>query len=277
MFSTLPLKDVLPKIRKEANQALALDPRNANALVVLGNADVAENHIAEAKAEYLRALKLDPSDANAHLNYGTVLPLKQAVAQELEAVQLDPDNATAQNNLSVYALDSGEYQQALAPGLSLMRLDPHSADSAFGLALTYALLHRDTEAVKAFDLAQPATELAKSLVAAGRLAYQSLVDPKLHEQALATVDALRRRTDLDSFSMFDIMQIELALDENEVALAQLPKFCASLASACIDLSVNPQYVRLRGQPRFEALVKQYDTASKPAPAATTSSAGTAPP
>ena len=114
-YSTLPLKEALPKVRAEANQALALDPRNVVALEVLGNADVAENHIAKAKVEYQRALAIDPSDAVAHVGYGTVLPLQQALAQELEAVQLDPDNATAQSNLNVYAVDLGEYAQALAP------------------------------------------------------------------------------------------------------------------------------------------------------------------
>lgn len=44
-YSTLPLKDALPKLREEANKALALDPRDARALVVLANADVLEGRI----------------------------------------------------------------------------------------------------------------------------------------------------------------------------------------------------------------------------------------
>lgn len=141
--------------------------------------------------------------------------------------------------------------------------------------MTYALLHRDADAVKAFDLAQPKTELAKALVAAGRLTYQSLLDPKLHAQALSEVEALRRRTDLDPFSMGDVLQLELALGQNDIALDQLPKFCASFAVACNDLSVFPMWIPLRGDPRFQALVKQYDTVSKPAPAASSAPASTA--
>ena len=262
-YSTLPLKDALPKIRAEANQALILDPRNVEALLSLGNADSTEGKTAQAKAEYQRALALDPSNAHAHVAYGNALPTRQALAQEQEAVQLDPDNASAQTDLAVTELDSGQYEQALLPTLVMIRLDPTSADSVLQLALTYSLLRRDADAVKAFELAQPRTELAKALVAAGRLTYQSLLDPKLHAQALAAVDALRGHTDLDPFSMLDVLQLELALGQNGNALEQLPKLCASVPVVCSDLSVNPVWLPLRGQPSFEALVKKYDTASQP--------------
>jgi TolB-like protein/Tfp pilus assembly protein PilF len=266
-FSTLSLKDALPKERAEAHKALALDPRNVEALLALGLVDMSEGKRAEAKAYFERALAIDPSNANAHLDYALLLPMQQQ-AQTLEAVQLDPDNASAQNNLAVIELDLGEYTQALPPMLALMKLAPHSADTAMLLALTYSLLHRPEDAVKAFDLAQPDTALAKALVAAGRLTYQSLLDPKLHAQALTAVDALRGHTDLDPFSMLDVTQLETALGQNGNALEQLPKLCASMPVACTDLSMFPVWIPLRGDPRFAALVKQYDTVSKPAPAAT---------
>ncbi|HEX6613108.1 MAG TPA: tetratricopeptide repeat protein, partial [Rhodanobacteraceae bacterium] len=244
--STLPLKDALPKVRAEANKALALDPRNVQALVELGNANAAEGKLAEAKTYFERALALDPSNADAHVDYGLVLPLQQSLAQEQEAVQLDPDSATAQNNLATAELDLGEYAQALVPWQAVMRLDPTSADSAMGLALANSLLHHDADAVKAFDLAQPKTELAKALVAAGRLTYQSRLDSKLHAQALAVVDALRRRTDLDPSSMFDVLQLELELGENATALEQLPKLCAAQPFGCDDLSVSAAWLPLHG-------------------------------
>lgn len=262
-YSTLSLKDALPKMRTEANKALALDPRNVEALVALGSADGVEGKIAEAKAEFQRALALDPSDANAHLDYGLMLPLKLGLAQTLEAVQLDPRNATAQNNLANFYLDLGEYAKAPPHLLALMKLAPHSVDTTMVLALTYSLLHRPEDAVKAFDLAQPDTPLAKALVAAGRLTYQSVLDPKLHAQALAAVDALSRRSDLDPFSMGDVIQLYLALGRNDTVLDLLPQSCASAPDGCSDLSVNPLWLPLRDQPTFQALVKKYDTFSQP--------------
>ena len=270
--STLTLKDALPTVRAEANRALALDPRNVTALLVLGDVDGAEHKIAQARAKFERALALDPSNATAHMDYAIVLPLQQQQAQTLEAVQLDPRNASAQNDLAIASLDLGEYAQALAPLQALMKLTRHNADTAMLLALTYSLLHRPEDAVKAFDLAQPDTELAKALVAAGRLTYQSVLDPKLHAQALVAVDALRRRTDVDPSSMYDVLQFELALDQNATVLDLLPKWCASSPVFCIDLSLFPGWIPLRGDPRFQAPVKQYDTASHtPAPASSAAS------
>jgi len=269
-YSTLTLKDALPKARAEANQALALDPRNVTALLVLGVADESEGKLAQARAEFQRALALDPSDVSAHVNYGNALPTRQALAQYLEAVQLDPGNATAPINLAIAYLDLGEYAQALPPLRASMKLAPQSADSAMSLALVYSLLHRPEDAVKAFDLARPDTPLAKALVAAGRLTYQSVLDPKLHARALAAVDALRKRSDLDPNSMGDVMQLDLALGQNDIVLDQLPKSCAATPFACNDLSVNPVWLPLRGQPAFQALVKKYDTVSQP-PASAASS------
>ncbi|MBS0431304.1 MAG: hypothetical protein JSS21_02700 [Proteobacteria bacterium] len=265
----MPLKDALPGLRDEANHALALDPRNVEALVALGNADLDSGHAARAKSEYERALEINPSSASAHLNYGTMLPLKQAVAQELAAVMLDPDNPTAQSNLLVSYFDLGEYQLALTPDLAEVKLAPHEADSALTLAQNYALLHRDADAVKAFDLVRPDTGLGKALVDAGRLTYQSVLDPKLHAQALAAVDALRRRPDLDPESEGDIMQLLLALGQNNTVLAMLPQSCASSPFGCTDLSINPLWLPLRGAPEFAELVKKYDTVSKPATSSST--------
>ncbi|HET7161066.1 MAG TPA: tetratricopeptide repeat protein, partial [Rhodanobacteraceae bacterium] len=268
--STLPLKDALPKARAEANQALALDPRNVTALLVLGVADESEGKLAQARAEFKRALALDPSDADAHLYYAPVLPTRQALAQSQEAVQLDPRNASAQNDLAIAYLDLGEYVQALPPLQALMRLTPHSADTAFVLALTYSLLHRPEDAVKAFDLAQPDTELAKALVAAGRLTYQSVLDSKLHARALAAVDALRKRSDLDPNSMSDVMLLDLALGQNDITLELLPKLCAAGPIICADISLFPGWIPLRGQPAFQALVKKY-ASQTPASASSPSS------
>lgn len=271
-FSMLPLKDVLPRMRAEANRALELDPRNVAALLALGNAEAAAGRSGAAKGYFERALAIDPSNAAAHVGYGNVLPLQPGLAQYRQAVRLDPDSATAENNLSVNELDLGDYPQALAPDLTLLRLDPHSADNAVGLAETYELLHRDADAVKVFDRAQPDTELAKALVTAGRLTYQSLLDPKSRTQAVAAVTALRTRADLDPFSLGDVLQLELALGENAIALNQLPEYCAATPVGCSDLSVNPTYLPLRSDPRFKQLVRQYDTVSKPpaSPAAATS-------
>jgi tetratricopeptide (TPR) repeat protein len=262
-YSTLARKDALPKARAEARKALTLDPANVHALVTLANIDTAKGHVAKARAEYRHAIELDPSNAGAHMDYALTLPLKQSLTQTLEAVQLDPDSVIAQNNLVASYVDLGQYAQALPHAQKLQRLLPHNPGIALSLAQTYGLLHRHEDAVKAFDLATPDTVLGKAIVAAGRLTYQSLLDPKLRPQALAALDALSQRPDLDPPSTSDMIQLYAVLGEKRAVLGLLPGMCTSIPAACSDLSVNPIWLPLRGDSTFEALVKRYDTTSKP--------------
>ena len=267
-FSTLSLKDTLPKVREEANKALQLDPHNVDAVLALASAAMSEGRNAEARKGFQRAIELDPSNATAHMDYGILLPPKQALTETLEAARLDPDSATAQNNLATNYLNLGEYAQALAPSLALARMTPHSAGVAFGLAQNYALLHRNQDAVKAFDLAQPDTPLGKQLVAAGKLAYQSVLDPKLQAQALAAADALRKRSDLDPDSLYNLFAVYLVLDKKDIALDLLDRSCVPAPFACRDFAVNPAYIPLRGDPRFEALEKKYNPDPQPSASVT---------
>jgi serine/threonine-protein kinase len=269
-YSTLPLKEALPKVRAEANKALALDPSNVDAIIALAAADMSQGNAAKAQTGFERALEIDPSNAGAHMDYGVLLPLKAGLAQTLEAVQLGPDNNTAQSNLATYYLDLGEYARALAPSLALIKLAPHSTSAAFGLAQVYALLHRNEDAAKAFDLVRPDTPLGKQLVAAGKLAYQSVLDPKLHASALAAADALRKRSDLDPDSLYDLVIAYLVLAKKDIALDVLQHSCDPTPYSCNDFAVNPNYISLRGDPRFEALAKKYDATSQPEASASTS-------
>jgi TolB-like protein/Tfp pilus assembly protein PilF len=272
-FSTLSLKDALPKVREEANKALQLEPNNVDAILALASTDLSEGRNTEARKGFQRVIEIDPSNVAAHIDYALLLPPKAALAETLEAARLDPDNATAQNNLATNYMDLGEYQKALAPQLALAKLAPHSTSTAFGLAQTYALLHRDRDAVEAFDLVHPDTALGKQLAAAGKLAYQSVLDPKLRPQALAAADAVRKRSDLDPDSLYNLFVVYLVLDKKDVALDLLDRSCAPTPFSCNDFAVNPTYIPLRGDPRFEAMAKKYANTSQP-PASASSAAST---
>lgn len=199
-----------------------------------------------------------------------MLPYKPGLAQYLKAVQLDPANAVAQGNVATVYLDVGEYRKALAYSQALAKLAPHSAAVALNLAQNYALLHRNKDAVTAFDKVQPDTDIGTKMVAAGRLAYQSVLDPALHAQALAAADALRRRNDLDTNARGDLIQIYLVLGKKGPALDLLAQYCKTRPYSCADFPDNPTYIPVRSDPRFKALEKKYDVAL-PLPASATSS------
>lgn len=257
-WSTLPMADATTKMRAAANNALELDPLNVNALVQLANADNADNHTLKAATEYKRAVGLDPNNARARLDYGTVLPLAQDLVQTREAARLDPDSATAQNNLATIYQDLSDWPGMVRAARALNKLSPHGTDAAFYLAFAYTQMRRGADAVKAFDLVHPTEPASLQLVNAGRLAYRALTDSSLRPRALAAL-ATFRRTDASPYAQGDVLQLYLALGEKETALQMLPAICSAGPVACNDLATNPMYAPLRADPRFDVLSKKYTT------------------
>ncbi|MGH8234651.1 MAG: hypothetical protein ACREPU_10735 [Rhodanobacteraceae bacterium] len=271
--SDLPLAAMLPTMRAEAEKALALDPRNADAWVALGNADGSTDppDFAKARETYRKALAFDPSNANAHLDYALVLPLRQELAQTQEATLLDPANATAWNNLATGAQDVGDWAQEIEAAEALLRLDPEDVDSAFGLAFAYEQLHQEDKIKSAFAAVNPVTAIDRQQVAAGQLTYRALADLALRPQALAALkDLSRHQSNLDVAA--NLTQMYLALGETAPGLHLLEGICPAIPVACNDLAINPAYVALRADPRFQKLVKQYNAVTITAPASAGSSA-----
>ncbi|MDE2235911.1 MAG: hypothetical protein KGK44_10255 [Gammaproteobacteria bacterium] len=254
------MKEALPKARAAAEKALALDPRNINALVQLGNADFDDDRIAGAKQEYQQALMLDPSNAAAHHDYGYVLPLAPGLAQFQQAVRLNPDSAPAQESLAGDYLDLADWSREVVAARALKKLPPHDIDAAFDLAFTYTQMQRGEDAVKAFDLVQPSGAIDWQVLDAGRQTYQALLKPVLRPKALAVLDRLRRAR-ISPLAQADLLQLYLALGKREIAMQILPGNCAAYPFGCDDLAVNPIYASPHGNPRFEKLASQYTTVS----------------
>lgn len=258
--SELSLPATLPQIRAEAGKAIALDPKSADAWVVLGVADSNSDspQFAKARDDYRKALALDPSNTVAHLAYGNVLPLKPGLAEEQEATQLDPGHAVAWNNLAEDYQDLGDWAQVVTAAQAMIRINPANVDSAFFIAYAYQQLHQYDKMVAEFDLVKPSTEVDREQVATGRLVYRAVADPKLRPQALTALKALSRHqsnTDVAG----NLIQMYASLGEHAALLQGLETFCPAHPVGCDDLAINPEYTALHTDPRFQKLVKKYNT------------------
>ncbi|MGH8111335.1 MAG: tetratricopeptide repeat protein, partial [Rhodanobacteraceae bacterium] len=259
-LTELSLEKTLPKIRAEAQKAVALDPRSSHVWVALATALESSSPpaLTAARTAFRKALALDPSNAAAHMDYGTMLPLEQGVQQEILATQLDPANETAWNNLGAMAEDLSDWAQVIQASQALIKLDPADVDSAFGLALAYQHLHQRDKMVAAFDLVKPATPLDQQQVDAGRLTYRALGDPALRPQAVAALQALASHASNPDVAA-NLTQLNLALGEDAAALSLLGDSCAAMPLGSSDLGFNPIYRPLHASPVFRALAKKYTT------------------
>ncbi len=126
-------------------QALAIDPKNAQALRVLGDkyltlvqSGVSRDRKGDIERAYefdSKALALDPDSTWSHNNKGAVLAFQgrhqEAVAEHERALALDPSNVNAAASLGFDHLNFGEFDK------SLEYFDKAILASPYDLALAY--------------------------------------------------------------------------------------------------------------------------------------------
>lgn len=259
--ANLPLATAIPEIRSEAERALAIDPRNANALLALGLAydNSTPRQIDKAKAEFVQAIAIDPSNNAARTDYALDLPLKEARAEVERVAGLDPDDAGNWNNLAVYNQDMGDWPQVIDATRHLLHLAPSYVFGAFYLANAYQQMGQHEQSVQAFDLVKPATELDKRLLETGRLVYQAAQSASLRPKAIAALRELSQQNAANQDVAYNVMQMYLALDDTTPALHVLQGYCKAVPVACSDLAINPVYTPLRSNATFLQLARQYTT------------------
>src|ERR1051325_2571143 len=140
-------------VAKDPNYALAYTGV-ADTYMLLPNYGGASTQeaVAAARPAVMKALELDDSLAEAHASFGlfhTVeLDLERAVGDFQRAIELKPNYATAHHWLMLGQLSLGRFDQAIEEGKRAVELDPLSLIINADFAWTYACAHRFDEAEK---------------------------------------------------------------------------------------------------------------------------------
>lgn len=117
----------------------------------------------QAREAYRRALELDPSLADAHVNLGRHFhvggELGRAEPHYREAVRLDPDDPTPHFNLGVLLEELGRREEAIHAYRQAVLRDPDFADAHCNLGLLLESLGRRQEAVRHLMAARKLTGL----------------------------------------------------------------------------------------------------------------------
>lgn len=137
------------------SDTVAKRPDNPRGHNNLGYALDQAGRMAEAKAQYEEALRLDPSYADAHNNLGGILDKMgqpaEAKAQYEEALRLDPNHADARNNLGMILEKMGRLTEAMAEYEKALLLKPGSADAHNNLGNILDKIGRVTEARSEYE------------------------------------------------------------------------------------------------------------------------------
>jgi tetratricopeptide (TPR) repeat protein len=140
--------------------AIAVHPRAGAFHNNLGNALVSLGRLAEAIGAYEEALRLEPGNAGAHLNLGNAHFQAGRIPPALkcfqEAARLDPNSAEAHNNLGNALARAGRNAEALDRIDLALRLRPAYAEAHVNRSLVLSALGRA-------DAAQAACRAALAL------------------------------------------------------------------------------------------------------------------
>jgi Flp pilus assembly protein TadD len=116
-----------------------------------------KGRVDDAITHYQEALQINPHDAEAHYNFGNALRQKgrvdEAITQYYDALQLKPDYVSALNNLGNILLQMGKADEAVKQFQRALQIDPNHAGTDYNLGICFYLLGRMDEAISHYEKA----------------------------------------------------------------------------------------------------------------------------
>jgi tetratricopeptide (TPR) repeat protein len=252
-------RDVFPKAKEAALKALRLDPNLAEAHLALGKVlFFSEIDFAGAAREYKRAIELKPNDATAHHWFGNDIlaalgQFEEAIAEGKRAVELDPLSTVINSDLGATFYYAHRYDESVMQLRKTLDIDPTSFYAHYNLGIVLQVTGDLSGAIAQYEKAKQLSD--NTLVSTLCAAAKAHAGDK--------DAALRMLTELDKTSehreVFGYWRalLYLSLDNKDEALRWLEQgFEERDGSNIAWVKVDPLLDSLHGDPRFEALVQK---------------------
>jgi len=251
-------KEVLAKMESLARKALKIDESLGEAYLILAHLDRFNGDQASAETNYKRAIKLNPKDFQAHLQYAGFLNMRkrheEAVGEARQASELSPMTPYVLALESQILLSAGRQDEAVLRAKNALEFEPNLWVGHLHLGLAYRRQKRYAEAIVEL---QKAKELAPGsfhpLVQLGRL-YAEMGDKKRVNAILKELEqqqAKKGHVPLHSIAWFYNW-----FGQNQKALDLLER---SLGERDVHLRGNlngPGWDNLRSEPRFQNILRR---------------------
>ena len=257
-YYVAPQNELIPKARAAALKSLELDESLAEAHTSL--ALIAQNYDWDwqtADKEFRRAIALDPNYATGHHWYAEHLAFQgrfeEAFRNFERARQLDPLSLIIQTDHAVALLFARQYDRAIAQLEAVKAVEPGFSRASM-VGLMYARQGRTEEALA--DVAKFPRE--EKHICIWIWHYQTYIyglagRQKDAEEALDKLLDYGRHEPLDPM-IFVVPYI--GVGDKDQALSYLEKSIATHSPGLVALKVDPVYDPLRGDPRFQNLLRR---------------------
>ncbi len=252
-------RDVMPRAKAYGEQALALNPNQAEVYTALGC--VRANYdwdFAGARQDFRRGLELDPNYATTHQWYAMncLLPLGY-VAQAGEALkraqQLDPLSPAIQISLGLLYFYSRRYREATEAYRTCIDMDGSFAMAHCFLAQAYEQVGMYDEAVKEHKQAARLSGGSLEITSALAHTYGRMGQTQRAEELL---DALRTTATLRYVAPTLFACCYTGLGRIAEALDALDDAVEARAADLVWTHVRPYFDPLRGETRFQELLER---------------------
>ncbi|MCH7787510.1 MAG: tetratricopeptide repeat protein [Chloroflexi bacterium] len=141
---------LIEEARVEYEEAIRLDPQNAEAYYGRGNANLQLGQLDLALQDFSKAILLDPNNAMAHANRAGVYlvtgKFDLAIEGYGEALRIDPQNIEYYSSRAMAYLNQGQLELAVQDLDTAINLAPDDSQAYISRAMVYTLLGRLEEA-----------------------------------------------------------------------------------------------------------------------------------
>lgn len=244
---TYPPKDVFPKAKAAANEALRLDPDQAEAYAALGAVNMFfEWNWSSAEQNLRKAVELNPNRPYSRATYSIYFAFlgrsEEAIREAKKAVEQDPVSILMNRNLAfVYQL-SHKYPEYEAQARVTLELAPTDNISKWDLAWAYALQGKKTEALANLDKEIFPADKAIVLATLG-----------VREEALPLLDETEKR--YPHGCPFCLAMGYALSGKSDKAMRLLQQAYEERDAMMVQLKTNPALDSLHSDPRFQDLMR----------------------
>jgi|RhiMethySRZTD1v2_1073278.scaffolds.fasta_scaffold00038_54 eukaryotic-like serine/threonine-protein kinase len=258
MGGGLEPKQFYPKAKAAALKALDIDDTVSDAYVALGNEALSYAwNWTDAERHYKKAIQLNPSNAAAHERYATYLQtigrFDDALAERNVARDLDPRSPFRIANTGYPLYYAGKYDEAIRRFRQALEVDSRFYWANLWIGQALAEQGKFPEAIAEIDRAVTLSERNTRVIATLGNAY-GLAGRRAEAQAI--LNELRTRSKQTYVSAFYLALVYAGLGMRDQAMEQLEKAVEERQPYLAGLNVEPPFLGLHGDPRFQAIVRR---------------------
>jgi tetratricopeptide (TPR) repeat protein len=257
-WTLVPQNDFMPKARAAALRAIEIDDSLGEAHASL--ALIAENYDYNwpvAEKEFRRAIELDPEYATTHQWYAENLSWQgrfgEALAESERARQLDPLSLIIATDHGAILYFARQYDHADKHLHAVLEMDPNFSRARQLVAMVDVEEGKFAEAVEEVEH-QPNPDDSPMTWPLKAYVYGRWGRTVEAQQALARVEEAVRHSPADATP--PLLIAYLGLGHKDQAIALLQKAYLAHSNAVVGIKVAPYYDALRGDPRFQDLLRR---------------------